>query len=78
MNKKELIEFLDKYSNNTEIWLSRDEEGNGFKPLYKPEEFIEDHGDFFKEDWGAHGACLEEEHFQKLVKEGKRVLIFFP
>lgn len=38
MNIKELKQILDKYDENTEIVLSKDLEGNEFRPLYLIEE----------------------------------------
>ena len=60
----ELIHQLKKYKQDTQVFVSRDEEGNGFMPLDRPEL-----GGRTREGdiWDLDDPCLKKEDFDIVV-----------
>lgn len=78
MLKSDLLKLLEKYPDNTEIYLSRDEEGNGFNRLYQIEDFYKVNDDFHSTKWSARDCCMTDEEFLEMQLSAPKVLIFWP
>ena len=83
MKVKELIEKLQNIHPETEIFLARDPEGNGFAPLDKDHSeaiMVKDGSreySFYDPNWDADDACLTEQEWNRLLKK-KRAVVFWP
>lgn len=77
--KQELVDLSDE----TEIILQKDAEGNGYSPLagvdvnavYIPANTWS--GDVYDLDWTADDACMDEEEWEE-IKQRDKVLILYP
>lgn len=72
MTASELINHLSKVHPDTEIWLSRDPEGNGYAKLehVQPDAIITDKASYeptvYDRDWTAEEACMTEDEWADL------------
>ncbi len=82
MTKKELVEKLKDYDDNSIVVIAGDSEGNSYGELWdispyltiaKPHE-----GEFYTEDATCGEYDLDEDEWAKLKKKARKVLVFYP
>lgn len=73
MKVKQLIEQLQKLPEDTEVWVSKDEEGNGFNPL----EDIDYASVWFHSNW-EFDYVAEEDKDEYPEDEFKHIVVLWP
>ena len=80
MKIKELKESIKNLSDDMEVILQRDSEGNGYSPALGSESdavYIPDDNEVYVIGWGAEGSCKSADEWEE-VKERPRVLLIYP
>lgn len=76
MKVKELMKKLNKLDPESEVYLLKDPEGNGFnKPYYVDGNCVYYNEDIYSLSWSASDACLEEDEWDRLKSQIKCVVI---
>ena len=77
MKVKNLIAQLQNLNPESDVFLSRDAEGNGFEELYSTAKAIIQDGEMYDLSWSADDCSLELEEWETL-KEGKIDVVLWP
>jgi hypothetical protein len=83
MNVKELKELLETLTEDMEVVLQKDSEGNGYSPLaggdteavYVPDSTWS--GDVYSTKWSADDACMGDDEWKDILAK-PRALILYP
>ena len=77
MNVKHLKQFLKNLPDDMKVILARDEEGNGFLPLYQAvSDFVYHDGDIYDIYWTAKEAGMTEEKWKEMVSKSKCLVLW--
>lgn len=83
MTVKELKEEIANFSDDMEVILQKDAEGNGYSPLWEVDPdavYIPEttwYGHVYSMDWTADDADMEDEEWEE-IKKKPRALILHP
>lgn len=80
MKVKELIDTLQKFNPELDVWVQRDPEGNSFSPLggSADDGVVMDDGEIYSNEWTSHEACIEDPVEWDLLKEKNQCVVVFP
>lgn len=81
MTVKDLKEAIASLPDDMEVHLSRDEEGNGYSPLYSyaDDAYTNSHGDMYYEEHGWDGNSFDSpEEWEEFKAARKPVLVLSP
>ncbi len=83
MKVKQLLKELEKCNPESEVVMAKDEEGNGYSPLYEVDGenmvYTPDStwsGDIFDKRWSPDDAGLEKSDHKKMMKKKVCVLLW--
>lgn len=77
MKVSELIDRLQEFDLNLDVYLQKDPEGNGYDILYSIGEGIWDDDTMYDPEWSADDSCMEEYEWEAMKKR-QRCLVLAP